>query len=103
MSAPVNTVEDLRKLANVGEYSELREAMEQCLRPHERDGFASLLQRMGKNVDAIAELIEASTEARRIISMACIGNTLRAHYRDTRAIPALHALDNALARIRGVK
>jgi len=59
MNTQPDVLDDLRKLANVGEYSELREAMENCLRPHERDGFADLLRRMRDNFAAVAELIAA--------------------------------------------
>lgn len=59
MSAPIDVLADLSILANIGEYRDLRESMEKCLRPHERAGFADLLARMGNNHTAIAELIEA--------------------------------------------
>ena len=62
MSAPTDVLADLRKLANVGEYHELREAMQGCLRPHERAGFADVLQRMEANLAAVAELIAADDE-----------------------------------------
>lgn len=56
--APVDVLADLRALANVGEYRELTEAMERCLRPHERGGFAVVLRRMPSNVATIENLIE---------------------------------------------
>ncbi len=64
MSAPIDVLADLSILANIGEYRDLRESMEKCLRPHERAGFADLLARMGDNHTAVAELIEALSQSR---------------------------------------
>lgn len=62
VSAPVNVLADLRKLANVGEYRDLRNAMESCLRPHEREGFAAVLGRMPAALAAVTALVEVADE-----------------------------------------
>jgi len=96
MTAPVDVLADLRLLANVGEYRELREAMEACLRPHERNGFAELLARMGANAAAVAELLVRADNASTLLS-----NMIAARKVDERYGDIVTDLTAALARVQG--
>lgn len=92
MSAPVDVLADLRILANIGDYRDLRESMEKCLRPHERAGFADLLARMGDNHTAVAELIEATQRLHDRAEFESFGRDASAE---------VEAVGAALARVKG--